>query len=155
MLLYLSIALILAGFYFTGKKEGWWLRQLSTTDTEDYKICQEKWHTFGFWQRIALGLALVVLVIPNWYEFVFWSFIMLWFAWVGYDGWSNLTRNLNPYIKQDRFKWFRNFFYSGSQKTGTYSKIDLAIGKYLPTIKFIYTIVTIATTIIYLLVWGF
>lgn len=155
MLLYLSIALILAGLYFTGSKEGWWLRQLSVTDPAEYKVCQEKWHTLGFWQHITLGLALVVQVMPNWYEFIFWSFITLWFAWVGYDGWANMPRNLNPYIKQDRYKWFRKFFYSGTKKTGTYSKIDLALGEYLPTIKFIYTIVTIATTIIYLLVWGF
>lgn len=158
MLTYLPITLILAGLYFTGVKEGWRerSRQLSSTvDAAEYKTAQEKWHTAGFWQHIVLGLALIIPIIPNWYELAFWSFITIWFTWVGYDGWTNLPKDLTPFIKQDRFKWFRRFLYSGTKKTGTYSKIDLAFGEYLPTIKLWYTVLTIVTTIIYLLVWGF
>jgi len=157
MITYLSIALILSGLYFTGRKEGWRerSRQISFIDADEYKLSQEKWHTAGFWQRLFLGFALVVQVVPNWQAIILWSAITLWFSWVGYDGWTNLPRNLAPFIKQDRFKWFRRFFYSGTVKTGTYSKIDLALGEYLPTIKIIYTSATMLLMLIYLLVWIF
>jgi hypothetical protein len=151
---YGSILFLLIAFYFTARKEGWRERERQVFQSGDwwsYKRCQAKWHTAGFWQRLFMGLALIIQTLPDYRQMIMWGLVVLWFAWVGYDGWTNMPKDLSsvPGIK----RWYQRFFYSGSTQTG--SKIDRALGEYLPFIKLFYTILLPVFITIYLTVRGF
>jgi len=152
---YGSVLFLLLAFYFTGRKEGWRERERQVLQesgsNDEYRKCQRKWHTAGFWQRLFIALAVVVQFLPDWISCLFWLSVALWFGWVGYDGWSNMYKKLTGIIVPGEPTFFQRFFYSGTTGTGTGSVIDQKFGTWLPTIKIIYTVLVIVFIALYLI----
>ena len=151
--LYSTVAFLFTALVFHGRKEGWRERERQVfqdmaASADEYRKCQRKWHRAGFWERFFIALAIIVAFMPNWYLMLLMASVALWFGWVLYDGLTNMPKDLSGVSGTSR--WYQKFFYSGSKITGTGSEIDIAMGQYLPFIKFIYTLLVPVFIVMYL-----